>query len=276
MMAGKRWNTEEIETLRRLWLSGKSSDEISDLFPERTATSIVVKVKRLGLRHTKEQTKAILSRKSSGENNGMFGKQGPRKGVVVSPETRKKISIVARDDFISGKRVRPTGSLNPMFGKPGTRLGAVCEDSTRKLLSANASILWGSRSEEYKKAHLLKMRRGWARWVLERRQTWIEKVVEDWLVVFGVFFQSQVVVGFYVVDFLIGHSVVEVHGDYWHGNPDIYGSEHLDRTQRKNIRRDKAKKTFLSRRGYKLLELWERDLKRAPTKCRELLGGFVK
>ncbi len=123
---------------------------------------------------------------------------------------------------------------------------------------------------------MLKMRHGWAAWVDRRGSTAIERIVENWLRVIGVSYRTEAVVGHYVVDFLVGQDVIEAFGDYWHGNPIKYDQTKLDKTQRSNRGRDRAKETFLRGRGSKLLVLWESDIHLHPQECLQHLAEFLR
>lgn len=271
----RRWQPEEEALLRELYeAQGLSAKEAAASFPMKTPTAVGVKIKRMKLRHTKEQKSAALSRSVSGPLNGMYGKAGPRRGVVLTEATKAKISKTAQQGFATGRRQRPVGSKNPMFGKPSPMRGRTLPTSARETLSIKASERWERRSRAYKDAHILKMRKGWAAWAASTAPTWIEALVSTWLADAGHIVREQVPIGFYVVDFLVGRVVVETHGDYWHGNPAVYQGE-LDKVQKAAVRRDKAKRTYLTNRGYTVLEIWEKDLRETPDLCRGYLLGVL-
>lgn len=66
-------------------------------------------------------------------------------------------------------------------------------------------------------------------------------------------------------DFLIGEDlVIEVYGDYWHTNPNIYDREDkksLTSVQKKNLINDDRKEKYYKEEGYELVIVWESDLK---------------
>jgi very-short-patch-repair endonuclease len=80
----------------------------------------------------------------------------------------------------------------------------------------------------------------------------------------GIKYEAQVPIGHYVVDFLVRERclVVQVDGDYWYANPQIYSD--LSALQRKVRQRDRACNTYLIRKGYRVCRLWERDIKENP------------
>lgn len=68
---------------------------------------------------------------------------------------------------------------------------------------------------------------------------------------------------------------IEVMGDYWHCNPIKYSSIKYQR-QRENIRRDKAKHTYiLEQYNIPILYLWETDLVKNQDLCKALIEKFV-
>lgn len=58
---------------------------------------------------------------------------------------------------------------------------------------------------------------------------------------------------------------IEVQGDFWHANPEVYSDEWLHpviKLTAKEIReKDKKKKLFLESKGYTVLYVWEKDYK---------------
>lgn len=81
---------------------------------------------------------------------------------------------------------------------------------------------------------------------------------------------------YYSVDnYLIDYNlVIEVMGDYWHANPMKFNK--LNDLQRKNIGRDKAKRTFIDKYyGIKILYLWEKDILERPDLCMLLIKLYI-
>lgn len=274
-MAGRTWTPQEDQQLTDLWASDRTGEEVAALLAGRTPTAIQVRAKRLGLRHTKEQSRSILSKMTQGQRNGMSGKPGPRRGVTLTNEQRAHLREVALDGFLEGRRVPLRGQDNPAFGKPGTMLGKHLPPSARTTLSEKGRARWDAMTVLEQRSKVDQLRKGWSALGKERPSK-IEVLVEGWLAASGVSFESQVVIDFYVVDFKVGQKIVECHGDYWHANPETYPDPaRWHQAQRANVRRDKSKMTFLANRGYDVLVLWERDLHQNPARCREQLFGFL-
>lgn len=72
---------------------------------------------------------------------------------------------------------------------------------------------------------------------------------------------GKFIVDFYLTDLDI---VLEVFGDYWHCNPLVYGFEENKKTpnshQLKQIKKDKARKGYLTKCGHKFATAWEKDI----------------
>lgn len=99
------------------------------------------------------------------------------------------------------------------------------------------------------------------------KQTIPEKIVEGILIKLGLDYKSQnpVIGTKFINDFEVGNIVIEVQGDYWHGNPKFY--QEFNKVQQKMINRDKRKKRVLEKMGYKVLYLWEYDIKKNIEEC---------
>ena len=133
---------------------------------------------------------------------------------------------------------------------------------------------WDSMSVSQKQLKVTQLHKGLLRIGKSVRSS-IE-MVEAMLVNLGASFEAQSQIDFYLVDFQVGQKVIEVQGDYWHANPIKYPDPNLwDRTQKMCVKRDKAKRTLLQRRGYQILALWETDIKKHPEMCSLQLKEFL-
>ena len=52
--------------------------------------------------------------------------------------------------------------------------------------------------------------------------------------------------------------LIEVDGDYWYGNPELY--ESFNYIQEKNKKRDILKNKFAEEHNFKLIRVWESDV----------------
>lgn len=84
----------------------------------------------------------------------------------------------------------------------------------------------------------------------KKQPTSIEKIVYDYLLLKGILFEKQKLVGSrYVVDAYIPslNLVIEADGEYWHSRQD-------------NIERDKRKNKYLKEKGYTVIRLSEKEI----------------
>lgn len=63
--------------------------------------------------------------------------------------------------------------------------------------------------------------------------------------------------------------IIEAFGGYWHGDTRRFPKDKLDKRQKSQIRKDGSKIKYLTKCGYKILILWEMDLKKRPDWCEE-------
>lgn len=97
-----------------------------------------------------------------------------------------------------------------------------------------------------------------------REGTDIEIIVKQWLDSHNINYEYQhhlddkYFPDFYFPDFKM---VIEVQGDYWHGNPKVYKPEDLNDCQVDHIKRDRRKMGYYKSRGIKCYELWGIDIK---------------
>lgn len=104
------------------------------------------------------------------------------------------------------------------------------------------------------------------------QQTIPEKKVEHWLQEHNVDYDYSPIMGFkeccFQYDFIIHGKriLIEVQGDYWHGNPNIYdengndGKKKLNSIQKAKIERDNLKATFAKEKNFKLIYIWEEEI----------------
>lgn len=74
-------------------------------------------------------------------------------------------------------------------------------------------------------------------------------------------------------DFFIPKSnlIIEVDGDYWHGNPEKYDDSELKRHQIRAQRVDEYKNKWALLHGIPILRIWESDIRKNPKKVMKIL-----
>lgn len=79
----------------------------------------------------------------------------------------------------------------------------------------------------------------------------------------------------YKVDYLINNIIIEIQGDYYHCNPQIYKDGPIDNIQVNNTQKDKLKKYNLSKMGYKVYYIWENDINTNKEKVINFLAALL-
>lgn len=104
-----------------------------------------------------------------------------------------------------------------------------------------------------------------------KSETTPEKLVREFLESKGLvkdidFIQEKGFFRKYYADFFIPKTmtIIEVHGDYWHGNPDVYGDgdslKSLYDSQIERIKKDEQKKLDFIKYGFNYHIVWEKDI----------------
>jgi len=96
----------------------------------------------------------------------------------------------------------------------------------------------------------------------------IETTVYDYLIDNDIEVTYSVILASYQYDFGIKDKriLIEVDGDYWHGNPKYYnkegsnGKKKLNEIQLNKIDRDKEKTEWATSRGFTIIRLWEDEI----------------
>jgi very-short-patch-repair endonuclease len=96
----------------------------------------------------------------------------------------------------------------------------------------------------------------------------IEKKVYDYLNLLGLNFDYSPILASYQYDFIIRNQriLIEVDGDYWHGNPKYYnvdgtdGKRKLNEIQLSKIDRDTEKSEWAKSRGFEIIRIWEDEI----------------
>lgn len=98
--------------------------------------------------------------------------------------------------------------------------------------------------------------------VFPDKESALEKEFRLELQVRKIGFEPQFPYGKYIIDFKIGDFLIELFGDYWHCNPQIY-KEPISTSQKRKLRIDKEKEIFIKHnREFKYAWIWETDFRR--------------
>lgn len=144
------------------------------------------------------------------------------------------------------------------------------EKAKRRELAINK---YGIPSEEERRIMLEKNAKK-----LRGKMTAPEKKMEVLLKEMGIAHDTQKVLGDFIYDFYIPEHrlLIEVDGDYFHGNPSKYANDELNHLQKKNKRNDLLKNMTAKGTRHELLRFWECDINDDMQKIRETILEHIK
>jgi hypothetical protein len=231
-----------------------------------------------------------------GERNGFFGKKHTEeykqkvsqerkgkwkawnKGIPMSLEARKKLS-----EYRKKEAWKMTGARNHFYGKSHTL-------ETRYTLSQKAKQWYNNLTEEekqirrqkqseYQKIQIAKdpakyseyrRKAGLCAALSSKKYTRnkIETIVENKLKELNLVPEYGVILGYkqYDFGFKAERILLEVQGDYWHGNPLFFnedgtdGKKKLNSTQKLKKEKDVEKYNFAIDNNFKVYYIWENDI----------------
>lgn len=269
----KVWSNEEVSHLVELYeIKGLSLSEIYPIFNKkyiRTLESIKIKLKKLKLKHTKEQTKEIKSRLNSGKLNGMFGRESPLKGLNKYNSEIIKIASKKNSDtrimmHKNGLLPDVKGCKNPMYGKVpwNSGLNKFTDERIRvygEKISKLKKIEWVNKTEKEKWVIVDRLNKAM---IQVKKQTKIELKIERFLKNNNINYETNYRIDKFLVDFYLNeyNIVIECDGDYWHSNPRFYDCNSLNEMQIKNKERDIRKDKMLNEHGIRFIRFWEYDI----------------
>jgi len=167
------------------------------------------------------------------------------------------------------------GSNNPNFQEKGKII---------KCLNCNKDvIIYGKRKETFRYCSIECRNKHWSKVVYrteakqkqlkkngvnsmrkqKNKMTKPEQIVFDFLNNKNINFISQYsMYNKFIVDFYIPLSniIIEVQGDYWHGNPLKYANNKLSDMQIKQKQKDTLKYNYLTEQGFEVHMIWEDDI----------------
>lgn len=190
-----------------------------------------------------------ISIANSGKNNPMYG---------------KKVSDFLTDDELDNWKSNIRNSIISLYK---SEIG----DFLRKHQSIKQHELQSKNPEYY---HKIKANAGRSGCIeqLKHKKNLIESKVENWLKEHNLKYDYSCIMGSddrcFQYDFIIHGKriLIEVQGDYWHGNPIKYnidgsnGKIKLNEAQLKDIKRDEEKKRFAIAHGFKIIYIWENEI----------------
>ena len=210
---------------------------------------------------------------------------------------KKHDNIVKSKEYRDNMSKRLSGEKNGFYGKKHS------EKTKELIISANKDY-WNSMTEEerhiksvqasnrermkmkkdpvgYRKAHAKAARASHKSQFGNKKMNNIEMEVYDYIISEGVDVKYSVILASYQFDFGIKDKriLIEVDGNYWHGNPKFYnkdginGKRKLNEIQLQKIERDKEKEEWAISRGFTLIRLWEDEINDGT--FRSKLNGYI-
>lgn len=175
----------------------------------------------------------------------------PRVGKLHSEETKQKIGIANKENYSIPQN-------HPLYGKHHSQEAKEKMSSTR----ITRELSKGENNPMFGKTHTPEAIK---KIFSNRKMNKLEKIVADELdrakipYYFQYFITEDGVCKSYDFKIKTKPLIIEVDGDFWHGNPNQSNHHiHVNKT-RKN---DKLKDEIAMKRGYKVIRLWESDIKK--------------
>jgi|SaaInlStandDraft_4_1057021.scaffolds.fasta_scaffold34844_2 very-short-patch-repair endonuclease len=203
-----------------------------------------------GKKHTKESLRKLsesLKGKFKGEKNPFYGKKHPQCILDRIAEKNRvyQASLTKEEKVVRSKLF--SNSQKKLFRK---------DPEKYKALRSKAGKVAATKHEKYKINKL-------------------EKIVKDELIKRGLNdFEYSVILDYKQYDFGCKSKriLLEVQGDYWHGNPKIY--KEFNDMQMKNKNKDKTKIEFAEKHNFKLFHIWEKDVKEGNLRVLDSLQEY--
>jgi len=186
---------------------------------------------------------------------------GTRKGSKCSIETINKIKL-NHADF--------SGEKHPMWGKHHK------PESIIKMIKNHKGMLGKHQSEQMKEKYRIKR----INWNFPKKDSSIEIKIQNFLKLLGINFLahyhiSEIKRAYQCDIFISPNIIIECDGDYWHGNTNNPKFKILNDSQIKQRKKDLIRDIELRERGYIVIRLWERDIRKMNlSKFKEILDNL--
>jgi G:T-mismatch repair DNA endonuclease (very short patch repair protein) len=243
---------------------------------------------QLGRRHTDETKMKIgsahLGKKLSKETRRKLSES--LKITYANPVLRKQMSERNKGRKATDETKRKMSIARK--GKTTGMLGNKHSEETKMKISKKTS---GKNNPNYGKKHsdiaLEKIRSARDKQVFPRKDSKPELLVQSILlknnINFTKHFSFKLTRSRHQADLMIEpHKIIEVFGDYWHFNPKHYDGESIQRKSSKSVKvkdvwkYDKYVIDEMRKQGYKVLVVWESELKKEFDKTSKMILKFVK
>lgn len=235
-----------------------------------------------GKHHSKESKKKMggCVNDYSGKNNPMYNRSVydvwvKKYGIDIANEKlQKQIEKISKIN---------TGKNNGMYGKSvydvwvGKYGVEVADKKMRDMKKKISNYENLPDVKERKRQRILK----WMESGKSFRETIPEKIIKSILIDFKINFKQNKHFGNYNYDFYIENKniLIEVQGDYWHGNPKFFGNgakkRKLNERQLFKKNRDVEKATYAKNINMKVIYFWEYDIKNNIEKIKKIIKNKI-
>lgn len=240
-----------------VWKSEEFQRQINEIMMKKYGVLRLTngeKTSRALLSKTNEE-KAESLEKRKNTNHKKYGMDFPitsQNNVNMAREGRKRfwenLTDEAREELISKLKTSKT-------------------DDWKTLKRKQNIVYWSNLSEDEKQIRLKKLHSGIK--YVSSLETRINEIFSSWRSINKNFdYKHLFYIGHRNYDFLINKNLLlEVQGDYWHANPKIYSSSDIidmgakKMTAQEVWERDKAKEKIAVDRGYKIVYIWENEMR---------------
>jgi G:T-mismatch repair DNA endonuclease (very short patch repair protein) len=221
---------------------------------------------------TIEKIRTLLEEKAC-NLDAVLAEVGTKNGKSLKREMKAAgISLCENLKYFNREITYQTGKKLLAYLRLGIHPKEICER-----LDLKEKTFWGS-AKKLQDAHCFKYE--WARKKPGGdSQSTPEKKTCALLDEIGITYTKEYSLGnFYYDIHITGTSLlIEVQGDYWHANPEIYlDKQKLNQTQLSNVRRDHYKRRFAKEQGFYTLYVWEKDLKSDLGKVKMALETYTR
>jgi G:T-mismatch repair DNA endonuclease (very short patch repair protein) len=224
-----------------------------------------------------EASKLDFCRFISGHQSRLEGHWGDLKSekrVNTISKTRKQKFQSGEYDHILKQVSKPRSEeIKKKISKNGTGIsrpkadgfgiGRMHSQSTKDKMSEIAKDKWVTGDIGKRKYYTSKLEKTFA------------NILDLLNIKYEILFYAKDIKAFY--DFYIPehNTIIEVDGDFWHCNPDRFPIPQYE-SQKKNLIRDKEKNEWAINNGYKIIRIWENDIKNNIQQVKQILLEHCK
>jgi len=247
-----------------------------------------------GRHHSEKTLKKFSDGSRKDENNPMYGKTGeksPNFGKHPSEKTKRKISQAnsnPSNETRKRKSISKSGKNNPNWGKHPSNETTMKHMESAKKSGVGKWMVGRHPSKLTREKMSIIMRTKWINGELSLNRkfqdTIPELLLDDNLIKIGyimniTLIKQKRIKGIGLIDRYLPKEniLIFVDGDYWHGNPKFYKANNImyRGLKAKDIqKKDRIITKRCKQLGYKVLRLWEDDIKNNINECLDKIRKY--